>query len=688
MATQKLESQTTPVDCADCARKAEKQIQQIEGVTEANFDFINRRLRLSFDDTIVDRRRLRQLIDKQGHFKLVESGKGHRHDLPVSRRLLISIMISLLLVIAGLISEFFKAPTVVVSILFYAAILVGGWDIYLKGIAAVRALQIDMNVLMSLAVIGAVAIGDFHEAVAVVLLFGLAELLESYSLWRLSRNLTDMQTFTSGHALLKEGDQVKHVAPEELEPDNIVVIREGMRIPADGVILTGTSYVDNSALTGESVPDSVGPGSKVFAGAVNREGYLEVRVTAIAENTEIGKILSLVGEASASRSNIERVVDKFARIYTPVVVSLAILLAVVPPLLPGQTFSDWFYKALIFLVISCPCALVISTPVAVTTALASASRMKAIFRKGEAVERLAAVKQIAFDKTGTLTLGSLKLESVKPMDGAAPERILQIAYSLEQASNHPYARAIRRYAQEKSLYPLSVDKLVAISGIGVQGELDGKSYRVGGPQVLPEGESQQQDEMHAVYLTEDDSVVGAFRFSEEIRPEAVETITGLRKQGYDPIGMLSGDRQQQTDKVAADLKLDYARGDLAPEQKYEILKGMKEPSVMIGDGINDAVALSGAFVSISIARFGIDLTSQQADITLFGDTISALPKLMKLTRRTVSTIRANIAFAFFVKLLFLTLAVVGYANIWMAVAADMGASLVVIANSLRLLRVR
>jgi Cd2+/Zn2+-exporting ATPase len=688
VATQKLESRTTPVDCADCARKAEKQIQQIEGVTEASFDFINRRLRLSFDDTVVDRRKLRQMIDRQGHFKLVDHGAGHRHDLPVSRRLLTGILISLVLVIAGLICEYFKAPTWVINVLFYAAILVGGWDIYLKGIAGVRAFQIDMNVLMSLAVIGAVAIGDFHEAAAVILLFGLAELLESYSLWRLSRNLTDMQSFTSGHALLKDGEQITHVAPEELLPDNLVVIREGMRIPADGVVTTGTSYVDNSALTGESIPDSVGPGSKVFAGAVNREGYLEVKVTAIAEESEIGKILKLVGEASASRSNIERVVDKFARIYTPVVVSLAILLAIVPPLLPGQTFADWFYKALIFLVISCPCALVISTPVAVTTALASASRLKAIFRKGEAVERLAAVMQIAFDKTGTLTLGTLKLERVTPMDSTPPNKILQIAYSLEQASNHPYARAIRRYAQEKSISPLAVDKLAAISGIGVQGEIEGKSYRVGGPQVLPTGASQEPDDTHAVYLTENGSVVGAFRFSEEIRPEAVETIAGLRRQGYDPIGMLSGDRQQQADKVASDLKLDYARGALTPEQKYDILKGMKEPTVMIGDGINDAVALSGAFVSISIARFGVDLTSQQADVTLFGDTISALPKLMRLTRQAVSTIRVNIAFAFFIKLLFLTLAVVGYANIWMAVVADMGASLAVIANSLRLMRVR
>lgn len=686
MAARQLESRTTPVDCPDCARKAENQLLKIEGVSSANFDFINRRVQLSFDDTVIDPERLRSEIERQGHFRLVVEKSGGKRQLPVSRRLLVSTLISLPLAASAFLIYYLVSPGPIAAALFYLAILAAGWDTFLRAFNSARQLRVDMNVLMTLAVIGAVAIGEYHEAVAVVLLFSLANLLESYSLWRLSGNLTDLSAFTSGHALLKVDGKTEHVAPSDLEPGDTIVIREGMRIPVDGEVVSGTSYIDNSALTGESIPEAVKPGSKVFAGAINREGYLEVKVSATANDTEIGKILKMVGEASAGRSHIERVVDKFARIYTPAVVALAAMVAILPPLFFDQAFSTWFYKALVFLVISCPCALVISTPVAITTALAAASRLKAIFRKGEAIERLAAIRQIAFDKTGTLTLGSLRLEKIEPIDNLGADRIFQIAYSLEQASNHPYARAIRQYGFAEEVSTLPVSNLAAISGVGVRGDIDGRRYTLGGPQILNDKTRAKLNGTHGIYLLENDRPVGVMTFSEEIRPEAATTLQSLRKSGYRPIGMLSGDRQEQTDKIAQQLKLDYALGALTPQEKYEKLKDTPEPTLMIGDGINDAVALSGAFVSISVARFGADLASQQADITLFGDTISALPKLLRLARRTVATIKVNIVVAFAIKLLFLILAVAGYASIWMAVAADMGASLLVIAHSLRLLR--
>ncbi|TFH65621.1 MAG: cadmium-translocating P-type ATPase [Candidatus Zixiibacteriota bacterium] len=686
MATLRIEAATTQIDCPNCARTAEDEIKRIEGVSGARIDFLNSRIYYSFDQDTVHSEDLRKRIEELGHFKFAEEGPSARSSLPFSRKLLILISVALVLTLLGLAVEHLANLTTAGRVLIYAAIAVGGWEIVKKATIGLRHKRVDMNTLMSLAVIGAAAIGKLDEAVVVVLLFGTANLLESFSLWKFSRSLTDLHDFTSGQALLKQGDTVLAVTPESLQIGDIVVVREGMKIPADGRIASGNSALDLSSLTGEPQPQQATEGDEVFAGSVNLQGYIEVQVTAPLKDSRIGKILRMVGDVAERKAKLERLVDRFAHIYTPIVVALAVAVAVFPPLLFDGAFGVWFYRALVFLVISCPCALVISTPVAVTAALAAGSRMKAIIKGGDAIERLAQAKKIAFDKTGTLTTGALQLGQIECFDGLGQDEAIQIAASLERISNHPVAKAVRNAVSLKGLQLLSIDDLRSINGFGVEGHVDGRLYRIGGIEFLNSDDRETQPQRECSYLVCDGRMLARFGFEEKLRPETTTTISKLREQGFESVGLLSGDRREIIETLRAKLQLDFGVGQLMPEEKYDRLRTLGDNVAMVGDGINDAVALSGSDVSIAIGRLGNDIPAQHADVVLFGNSISNLPHLFRLGKRTVALIRTNIIFAFAIKVVFLGLALAGYSTIWMAVAADMGASLIVIFNSLRLLR--
>ena len=676
-----VEARTTRIDCPNCAKTAETEIQRIDGVAGVRVDLLNAKIFYAYDTDKADAHALRRQIEQLGHFKFVEESGAKVSSLPFSRSLGWSLLAALLMYGAGTIVYFGFGQKIPAQALYFLATIAGGWDILRRALIGLRHKRLDINALMSIAIIGAIIIGDLHEAVVVVLLFGLANVLESYSLWRLSKTLGGMPDFTAGQALLKRGGEIASVPPESLVAGDIIVLKEGMRIPADGKVILGKSFIDLASLTGESQPRSVSEGDEVFAGAINLDGYLEVAISATARDSRIGKILKLIGEASARKARIERFVDRFAHIYTPIVVALAVLVAVVPPLLLDASFTDWLYKALVFLVISCPCALVISTPVAVTTALAAASRMKAIFRGGDALERLATIRTVAFDKTGTLTTGRLILVGIGKRSDRTENELLQIAGSLEQISQHPIAKSLLAACTERKLALSAIQHPRAIAGVGVEGELDGKKYRI--------RNSDQRDAAatgHEVALSENDQTIAVFRFADQLRPEAQTVINELRHIGIKRVGILSGDVQANADRTGEELGLDFMLGDLMPDQKFETLTGLGDGVAMIGDGINDVVALSGSDVSISLAVFGNDMAAQHSDILLFGDTLGPLPRLIKLGKRTLSTIKLNIAAAFAIKIIFLVLAVAGYANIWMAVVADMGASLLVIFNSLRLLR--
>ncbi|MGB5107402.1 MAG: cation-translocating P-type ATPase [Candidatus Zixiibacteriota bacterium] len=676
-----IEARTTRIDCPNCAKTAESEIQGIEGIAGARVDLLNAKVFYSFDTDKADAAALRNKIESLGHFKFVDDPKSKDALLPFSRPLAYSLLGSVLLYAAGALLYFGLDQVIAGTAAFYLATLVGGWDILVRAFSAVRHRRLDINVLMLIAIVGAIIIGDLHEAVVVVLLFGLANMLESYSLWRLSKTLTSISDFTADHALLKRGTTTVSVPPESLVPGDVVILREGMRVPADGVILVGKAFLDFASLTGESQPRSGSEGDEVYAGAVNLDGYLEVTVSAPVQDSRIGKILKLVGEASVRKAKIERFVDRFARIYTPIVIVLAVGVAVIPLLLFAADLSVWVYRALVFLVISCPCALVISTPVAVTTALAAASKLKAVFRGGDALERLATIQTIAFDKTGTLTTGALALTGIVNRSPLSEEELLQIAGSLEQISQHPIAESIMSTCRERSINLREVADSRSIAGVGVEGKISDRRYQIRSSQT------QSVDGVgHSVDLCEDDRVIATFSFSDKLRPESQQIVRALRSQGISKLGILSGDTRSNTEHIAKQLQLDFAFGGLMPAQKHERLESLGAGVAMVGDGINDIVALSGSDVSISLARFGNEIPAQHADIILFGGSLSAVPNLIRLGKRTLATIKGNIAFAFAIKVIFLILAVAGYANIWMAVAADMGASLLVIFNSLRLLK--
>lgn len=681
MALANVEARTTRIDCPNCAKTAEAEIQKISGVAGARVDLLNAKVYFAFDSAKTSAEAVRRQIESLGHFKFIEDSKTATKTSPISPCLGWTLLLSALLYGCGAVFSFALDQTVMGRGFFYLATAVGGWDILRRAIVGIKHKRLDINALMTIAIIGAMVLGDLHEAVVVVLLFGLANMLESYSLWRLSKTLGSLSDFTAEQALLKRGIEILPVPPESLVPGDVVVLREGMRIPADARVVVGKSFVDLASLTGESQPRSVGFGDDVFAGAVNLDGYLEVAVTSTAGNSRMGKILKLIGEASARKAKIERLVDRFARVYTPIVVMIAAVVAVLPPLLFAAPFSEWVYKALVLLVISCPCALVISTPIAVTTALAAASRMKAVFKGGDALERLATMKTVAFDKTGTLTTGQLQLIKIDSIAASDEARHLQTAGSLEQISQHPIARSLTEACSRRQISMLGVENPKIVAGIGVTGTIDGIEYH-----LRSSNSEYRSGFAHSVALIGNGKTLAVFQFADEIRKEAKSVVSELRDSGIDKVGILSGDVQANVDQVKTELDLDFAHGNLMPDQKYEKLTTLGEGIVMVGDGINDVVALSGSDVSISLARFGNDIQAQHSDIIFFGDSLTPLPKVIQLGQRTLGTIKANIAVAFAIKAVFLVLAAAGFANIWMAVAADMGASLLVIFNSLRLLK--
>ena len=677
----KVEARTTRIDCPNCAKTAEEEIQKIAGVAGARVDLLNAKVYYAFDSEKTNAEALRKQIEGLGHFKFVDESTGKGEALPISRWLGWSLLAAMVLYGCGAVLYFTFGQRFFGQMVFYLATAVGGWDILRRAVIGVKHKRLDINALMTIAIIGAIIIGDLHEAVVVVLLFGLANMLESYSLWRLSKTLGSLSDFTTEQALLKRGSNVVSVPPESLVVGDTIVLKEGMRIPADGKVVIGKSFIDLASLTGESQPRSVAVGDEVFAGAINLDGYLEVAVSATVGNSRMGKILKLIGEASARKARIERFVDRFARVYTPIVVAVAVLVAIIPPLLFDASFTEWIYKALVLLVISCPCALVISTPIAVTAALSAASQMKAVFKGGDALERLATVNTVAFDKTGTLTTGQLQLVGIENRDGHDERKLLQVAGSLEQISQHPIARSLMAACNERDLPMLAVENPKAIAGVGVEGNIDNRAY-----QLRSSNTDHSREFGQSVSLTDDGRTLAMFRFSDQIRAEARSVIDELREAGIANVGILSGDEQANVESVRAELGLDFAHGNLMPDQKYERLATLGDGIVMVGDGINDVVALSGSDVSVSLARFGNDIPAQHSDIIFFGDNLNPLPKVIKLGRRTLSTIKVNIAAAFAIKAVFLVLAALGFANIWMAVVADMGASLLVIFNSLRLLK--
>ena len=616
----------------------------------------------------------------------------------------IGLLAAGLAILAGLVLSSAARPLPAL-VAYLAAIAVAAVEPGRRAVRAVRARVLDINVLMIIAVAGAAVLGEWAEAAAVVWLFGIAEWLEHQSLTRSRLAIRSLMTLAPDLATVRRADREVELPVGEVVPGDLVVIHPGRRVPVDGVVAAGRSEVDQSPITGESFPAAKTSGDEVFAGSVNGLGALEVRVTRASDDTTLARIVRLVEQAQRARAPMQAFVDRFARRYTPAVVLLAIVVAVVPPLFAGAggwlaAQQVWGYRALALLVVACPCALVISTPVSVVSALTAAARAGVLIKGGRHLERLAAIRCVAFDKTGTLTHGRITVTDVLGVDGAGSDGVLSVAAALETRSEHPIGRAIVSRARLAGVAFAAGEGFRALPGLGAEAMVAAAPAIVGSHRLFEERRlctpalHDRLDEVARrggtpVLVGHGGAALGVIGLADEMRDDGRAAVAGLRRVGVSRVVLLTGDHAASAEAAADAAGLDEAHAGLLPEDKVrhvDRLRAAHGPVAMIGDGVNDAPALASADVGIAMGAAGTDVALETADVALMSDDLGRLPFAIELGRRTLRTIRQNIAIAIGLKLVFVVLATMGVATMWMAILADTGASLLVTANALRLRR--
>ncbi|SFJ88656.1 Cd2+/Zn2+-exporting ATPase [Pseudovibrio ascidiaceicola] len=598
-------------------------------------------------------------------------------------------------------SVFDSVPTGPVEVLYMLAIVAGLRLVAPKGLYAAKTLRPDMNLLMLVAVAGAIGIGEWFEGATVAFLFSLSLYLESWSVGRARKAVAALMDIAPTVVrLLNPNGTEEEVPANSVKPGATFIVRGGDRIPLDGVVRKGVGSVDQAPITGESVPVMKEAGDDVYAGTINGEGSFEVEATKGADDTMLARIIRMVSEAQARRAAAEQWVEKFARVYTPAVMVLAILLATVPPLLFGAAWMDWFYRALVLLVIACPCALVISTPVSIVAGLTSAARNGVLIKGGVFLELPARLKALAFDKTGTITNGLPTVTDVYPLSGHSVEELLTRAASLEARSSHPLAEAILTRAKEDGAEYQPAENVELLPGRGLSGQRNGKSYWLGSRRFLNEkdfeiGEADAKArELEAegktvVAVGTDAHVCGLIALADTVRDTAEELVSQLHKAGVEKLVMLTGDNKATAERVASSVGIDEVRAELLPEDKVAAVEQLSheyETVAMIGDGVNDAPAMARASFGVAMGAIGSDAAIETADIALMKDDLSRLPWLIHHSKRTLQIIHQNIAFAFIVKGILVVLTAMGFASLWAAILGDVGATLIVVTNALRLLK--
>jgi Cd2+/Zn2+-exporting ATPase len=590
----------------------------------------------------------------------------------------------------------------VVSILLYlGAVVSGAWFVAPKALYAARTVRPDMNLLMLVAVAGAIAIGEWFEAAAVAFLFALALLLETWSVGRARQAIKALVELspTTARCVPADHEEVVEKPVEEVPIDTLVLVRPGEKIPLDGVVIEGITAVNQAPITGESTPLTKAVGDEVFAGTINGDGVFTFRTTKPAADTTLARIIHLVEEAQARRAPSEQWVAKFARIYTPAMMVLAVLLAIISPLLLGGAWGAWIYQALVLLVIACPCALVISTPVSIVAGLTAAARQGVLIKGGAYLEAPAHLRVMAFDKTGTLTDGHPSVQEVIPLNGHTQHDLLARAAALEAHSVHPLARAILSQAAARGLPYIPLTDVTALPGKGATATIDSTRFWIGSHRLMEklgiesiafhEMATRLEDAGHSlVAIGNKTHICGLISIADGVRPTAPWMARALKGLGMAQVVMLSGDNQGTVQAVAEATGVDAFWAELLPEDKVWMVEELSRrfgPVAIVGDGVNDAPAMAAATVGIAMGAIGTDAAIETADIALMSDDLTNLPWLIQHARRTLGVIKQNISFALGLKLFFVILAASGSATLWMAIAADMGASLLVIGNGLRLL---
>jgi len=684
------------MDCASCATTVEKRVAALPGMRRAVVNFAAGRLDAEHHPTLAVEE-IKAAVRSAG-YGVGQAGATEKAPFWRAPKTLLTAA-SALLFLAGLALSLIGAPEAARAGVYSAAIVVGGYPIFRAALAGLRARHLDMNVLMSAATIGAVGIGEWAEAASVVVLFSAGNALQVYAVDRTRGAVRALARLAPDEALvMRHGSEVV-VPAEEVSVGEIVIVRPGERLAVDGEVVEGASAVNEAPVTGESLPVEKGPGDAVYSGSLNGSGGLLVRATKRAGDSTLQRISRLVEEAQARKAPSEQFVDRFSRVYTPVVVVVALALAVVPPLL-GASFGEWFYRALALLIIACPCALVISTPVTVVSGIGAASRRGILVKGGAALETAGRLKALAFDKTGTLTEGRPVVSRVVALDGTDEAEVLRLAAALERRSEHPLAHAILTAAEARSLDdPPSVAGFRSVAGRGAEGQIGGRRYVIGSPRLFAEkeiplhGAERALEEVERagetpVLLGGEEGILAVFGLADAVRPDARATLDALRVAGVDDLVMLTGDAEAPARRIAGELGIGYRAG-LLPEGKVEAMRDLVRENGaagMVGDGVNDAPALAASSVGFAMGAAGTDVALETADVALMQDDLPKLAEAIKLSRAAERIIRQNVLVSIAIKGLFVLLAPFGLVALWLAVLADMGTSIAVTLNGLRLFR--
>lgn len=614
------------------------------------------------------------------------------------KRTIIEIVVTILLFAAVFVcdhSGLFDCPRIKLALYLVPYIVIGRSVLKKAVLNIVSGNAFDESFLMTVATVAAFAIGEYSEATAVMLFYQIGEFFQSYAVGKSRASIAEMMSIAPEYANLETSDGIEEVDPEEVNIGDIIVIRAGEKIPLDGVVTEGESFVDTAALTGESVPRRVSAGDDVISGCVNGEGILKVKVAKKYEDSTVAKILELVENASSKKARLENFITRFARVYTPIVTVSALLLAVIPPLLFGYSFADWIERACIFLIVSCPCALVISVPLGFFGGIGAASKIGVLVKGSSYLEAVSEVKTIVFDKTGTLTKGEFKVSRVLPNTAAgfSAEELLRLAAHAESLSNHPIAKSIANaYGGKIETEKVSLAKETAGRGVAVH--YDGKNIAAGNCLLLDElgvEYNSSEDAGTVVHVACDGTYAGCIVISDEIKNGAKEALSEMRSAGIRKLVMLSGDRVEAAESVAGTLGIDEFRAQLLPVDKVsEVEKLISEEKngkvAFVGDGINDAPVLMRADVGIAMGSLGSDAAIEAADVVLMDDDIRKISSIIRISRKTMAIVRENITFALAVKFLVLILGAIGVANMWEAVFGDVGVTVLAIFNSMRAMR--
>ena len=687
------------MDCQDEVRAIEGRLRSLPGVLSWQVNLLERTLRIQCDPAAAGSEMILAAIRALGMTPALTS-RAARAVVWWRDPLLLSTVASAVCLGAAFVADWLQSGPALGRVLYAAALGAGGWMAARKAARAILARRLDMNVLMTVAVVGAIAIGQWDEAATVAFLFALAQLLETFSLDRARQAVRGLLGVTPTEATVRRDGQEARVPVATVRPGEMILVRPGERVPLDGIVRAGVSAVNQAPITGESLPAEKIPGAQVFAGSINGEGAIEVEVTHPAQETMLARIIALVEEAQAQKAPTQTLVERFAAIYTPAVIAGAVLVAALPPLLWAEPAWPWIYRALVLLVISCPCALVISTPVAVVCGLARAARLGILIKGGRILEALGGLRAMAFDKTGTLTRGRPTVAEVRPLADLDTREVLRLAAAVDALSEHPLAGAILAAARERGIVWPSATEFRAVPGRGARASVGGITYHLGSHRyaeelgvcsgaiesVLRDLEARGQT---PAILSDGVQALGVLGVADQIRAEAPDALAALRRRGIRPLVMLTGDVVRTAEAIGRQVGTDLVRAELLPDEKLQAIHDLvqRHGTVgMVGDGINDAPALAAATVGIAMGAEGTDAAIETADVALMRDDLRQLVVAVSLGRRASRIIKTNIALSLTTKAVFVLCAVLGQATLWMAVAADMGTSLVVIANGMRLLR--